>query len=140
MIVGHHRLTDELFPAAAIFCSPYLPALIPLCSFKYLLYSTNIVGLLICLPYMLVDGAVVEASLVVPVLSFFNAVVSPPFGDVGLRASVCFVSLKPTFYLTGYCGLLPHSLTGPPWLYADYVTCTQPRLVFEISMCRQRYR
>ena len=22
MIVGHHRLTDELFPAAAIFCSP----------------------------------------------------------------------------------------------------------------------
>ena len=23
MIVGHHRLTDELFPAAAIFCSPY---------------------------------------------------------------------------------------------------------------------
>ena len=23
VIVGHHRLTDELFPAAAIFCSPY---------------------------------------------------------------------------------------------------------------------
>ena len=22
IIVGHHRLTDELFPAAAIFCSP----------------------------------------------------------------------------------------------------------------------
>ena len=23
IIVGHHCLTDELFPAAAIFCSPY---------------------------------------------------------------------------------------------------------------------
>ena len=23
IIVSHHRLTDELFPAAAIFCSPY---------------------------------------------------------------------------------------------------------------------
>ena len=23
MLIGHHRLTDELFPAAAIFCSPY---------------------------------------------------------------------------------------------------------------------
>ena len=42
-------------------------------------------------------GAMLEASLlcltrsivtVVPMLSFFNAVVSPPFGDVGLRASI----------------------------------------------------
>ena len=23
ILVSHHRLTDELFPAAAIFCSPY---------------------------------------------------------------------------------------------------------------------
>ena len=93
--------------------------------FICLLYSTDIAGLLICLPYLLVDGAVVGTSM----SPFFNAVVCP-----------CLVSLKPTFYITGYCGLLPHSLTGPPWLYADYVTCTQPRLVFEISRCRLRYR